>query len=465
MMADAKIPQAHVNSRRTNADSIARENSDILTLFKCISAATLVMIFLSGCKLFHQEQSSQEKATSTIASTSEDAFHVTTPEGGLVSDPPIGVANLSMKNSSQSHALLLEARLLLDTDTSDQKEEAEQKINKAIEMFPINCRARYQLARLLSVSGRFIEATDELELAMQVCYPYFKDIYTDDGFEKLRLSKFWKGYQQARSHCAEKWRRALSSPGVYLVVGVSDNDSGKDVLRSGALIFYHFETRRFLPLEASINVSGVVLDQQGDYICVVSVTEIQPLGQCIPSQFAKPLIKIFDLDNVTVSSHYSSSPCTSIAIYIEDTKPFVHASVYNEFDASEKWHTRALISGGQSIKKDPSPSTPCISNVLEKGEDWEKEVSAFCLSRLTSIPADDYLYIDGLCEDVYPDIFKDTPAPIDGDEWCAPLPDETMLCSKTSLGGTDTDLILSDAKGRQDTIATVDTVVQMIVSM
>ena len=101
-------------------------------------------------------------------------------------------------------------------------EKARGKLEEALAIDPELPEAVYNLARVQCRSGEIGGCMQTLGHALQLCAPCFwSKLEKEEDFAGLRESEEWGGVEQAMRTFGEAWRRALMSPGAFVIVGVS----------------------------------------------------------------------------------------------------------------------------------------------------------------------------------------------------------------------------------------------------
>ncbi|MBW2262578.1 MAG: tetratricopeptide repeat protein [Deltaproteobacteria bacterium] len=329
-------------------------------------------------------------------------------------------------------------------------EKAAGKLREALDEDPELPEAVYNLARVQCRAGELGACAETLGRAMMLCYPCSGPLIAQErDFDALRESDGWSGVEEAMRTYEGAWKRALSSPGAFMIVGISRLTPGwagegkvADESSRGVMCFYHHGSGRLLPLMIGQNAAGFLLD--GSMIHVLSYGTIEQETDIYPTMVGRLSVRSIDLETLASARARIPGSATSAVLHVQEGVTQVKVVLLELETADEKWRLSTFVDGklSRGSSKD-ARMTPTSMDPMA-----DAAVRKFCAKRIEeSGAAEPYLLLDSFCDDLKPS-HASSGEPLPG-AGCTTIAEGVKLCHEKTQWEKDEKLTLSGPEGEK----------------
>ncbi len=356
-------------------------------------------------------------------------------------DPPLGRDPAKGVGGRKAFQAYREGTALMKKKKGWEKSRA--KLEEALEIDPELPEAVYNLARVECRSGEIGACKERLNRALQLCFPCFvEEIAREPDFDALREAEEWGGVQQAMSTFGGAWKRALSSPGAFLIVGISRLTPGwggdgkaEDESSRGVPCFYHHGSGRLLPLVIGQNAAGFLLE--GKRIHILSYGTIDLETDMSPEQMGRLVVQTVDLEALVETRARIPGSATSAVLHVREG--VLHVGIVSlDFESGDETWRLSTFEGGKLSKGTTAEAEMTPTSIDPVGGAFERK---FCAKRVEQAGATEpYLMLDAFCRDVMPaHVTSGDALPGAG---CTEIQEGVRLCHEKDGWGKDEKLTL-----------------------
>ncbi|MFH1436457.1 MAG: tetratricopeptide repeat protein [Pseudomonadota bacterium] len=375
--------------------------------------------------------------------------------------PVMGFSKLGADDDSDAAGLNKEGLSMLKKKKLDR---ARELFEQVLEADPEHSTAAYNLACVLAQQGENGPAAQMLARALQLNLPRWAGkMEKDKDLKKLQAAPEWQTVLGSKEEYAAALKEAVTMPGAFVLFGRKTRvgDPGfKDFDYSrGELYFFHFASRRFIPVTAERDTAGFYLDRENKKVWTIHWKDIGEETDIIPIMYEDMHLRVLELETLKTSKIKASGQAAAV-FYMVENKPFFKTIEFDEAEFTETWIS-GEVSGEKltNVTRKKTPVTPNTMDEVQAGESFSKN---FCIKRYkkAEIPEGaNPLRIDYYCAEEFPESpKKSTGMKVPG---CVDMDADTKLCRMTRDVRANDDLVLVDKDGKETVLVRQKTVLQL----